>query len=62
MAKSLQASTGYDYITIYIYIRFNNILFIIAQEVRAVVWQQEGCWFDPQALPSQATHLRCSYS
>jgi len=23
----------------------------VAQEVRAVVWQQEGCWFDPRALP-----------
>jgi len=20
----------------------------VAQEVRAVVWKQEGCWFDPQ--------------
>jgi len=24
----------------------------VAQEVRAVVWQLEGCWFDPRALPS----------
>jgi len=23
----------------------------VAQEVRAVVWQQEGCWFDPRAPP-----------
>jgi len=23
----------------------------VAQEVRAVVWRQEGCWFDPQAPP-----------
>jgi len=21
------------------------------KEVRAVVWQQEGCWFDPRASP-----------
>jgi len=24
----------------------------VAQEVRAVVWQQEGCWLDPRAPPS----------
>jgi len=24
----------------------------VAQEVRAVVWQQEGCWFNPRAPPS----------
>jgi len=29
----------------------------VAQEVRAVVWQQEGCWFDPRAPPSQVS--RC---
>jgi len=23
----------------------------VAQEVRAVVWQKEGCWFDPRAPP-----------
>jgi len=23
----------------------------VAQEVRGVVWQQEGCWFDPRAPP-----------
>jgi len=23
----------------------------VAQEVRAVVWQLEGCWFDPRAPP-----------
>jgi len=22
-----------------------------AQDLRAVVWQQEGCWFDPRAPP-----------
>jgi len=29
----------------------------VAQEVRAVVWQQEGCWFDPRAPPSSVS--RC---
>jgi len=24
----------------------------VAQEVRAVVWQQEGCWLDPRAPSS----------
>jgi len=24
----------------------------VAQEVRVVVWQREGCWFDPRAPPS----------
>jgi len=23
----------------------------VVHEVRAVVWQQEGCWFDPRAPP-----------
>jgi len=25
----------------------------VAQEVRSLVWQQEGCWFDPWVPPSQ---------
>jgi len=32
---------------------FINLLFAtVAQEVRVVVWQQEGCWFDPRTPPS----------
>jgi len=29
----------------------------VAQEVRVVVWQQEGRWFDPRAPPSYVS--RC---
>ena len=26
---------------------------LVAQEVRAVVWQQDGCWFDPRLAKCQ---------
>jgi len=43
---------GIDKVSIYLSIYLSISGVAVAREVSVVVWQQEGCWFDPQDPPS----------